>query len=411
MNILLGVCGSISAYKTIDLARGLVKKGHSVRVVLTKGATEFVVANVYSYLGVEKVYTFDEDFNYPKTLEDKGTVLHIELAKWADQFLIVPLTANTLANLAMGKASDLLSSIYLAYSQEKNVTLFPAMNTLMYEHPLTQANLNLVQRLEDTPNTSIYPPEHGLLACGDMGAGKLPDVEKILDTYDLFNQSELTNRKVVITTGATIAPLDPVRYLTNPSSGLTGFYLAKEALKKGLEVVVLAGVHATKKLDYLNAHPNFEIKRVTTTTQMRDLALQEIKEADAYISSAALCDFEFEYQDSKIKKQQSTNTLAYIKAPDVLREVLDKVQNENFITIGFAAETEVSLQLLEQKWQRKPVDLLVGTHVHSGLKGSTQKGFQTTKATYSFYENNQISFQGELTKEQLAHYLIERVLS
>lgn len=408
MKILLGICGSISAYKSIDLARALVKKGHQVRVVLTKGANEFVRPNIFSYLGVEKVYNFDSDFDYPKNTDDKGTVLHIELSKWADRFLVCPLSANTLSSLAMGRANDLLTSVFLAFPETKPIVLFPAMNTLMYEHPITQANIDLVQRLQSLQNTFIYPPEEGMLACGDVGAGKLPDVEKIVESFDIFNLEQKRNEKVVITTGATLAPLDPVRFLTNSSSGKTGFILAKKALMNGFEVIVLAGVHATKELEYLKCHSRYKLIRLTTTKEMLTHAMRETEGAVAYISSAALCDFEFDYQDSKIKKENSTdNGLIYSKAPDVLKEIIGEYRDSGMKIIGFAAETNLTEEILQEKWRRKPVDLLIGTHVHGGFKGQTQKGFATDGATYSFYNEHGISFQGELSKDQLADYLIE----
>lgn len=411
MKILLGVCGSISAYKSIDLARGLVKKGHEVRVILTRGANEFIRPNIFSYLGVEKVYNFDSDFDYPKNSDDKGSVLHIELAKWADRILICPLSANTLSSLAMGRANDLLTSVYLATSENVPVILFPAMNTLMYEHPITQANIDLVQRLQSTQNTFIYPPEIGLLACGDTGAGKLPDVEKILETFDLYTLIPSRREKIVITTGATLAPLDPVRYLTNSSSGKTGYTLAKKALSQGFEVTVLAGIHATKELDYLKCHPNYKLIRLTTTKEMLTHAMREMDDAIAYISSAALCDFEFNYQDSKIKKEKSHgNVLTYSQAPDVLKEIIAHYKMSGVKIIGFAAETDLSENILKEKWLRKPVDLLIGTHVHGGFKGQAQKGFATDGATYSFFSEHGISFHGELSKDQLADYLIESLI-
>lgn len=166
MKILLGISGSISAYKSIDIARGLVKNGHEVKVVLTAGALKFVVPEVFTYLGVSDVYHAQEDFEHKN-------VLHVDLARWCDTFLIAPLSANTLSRLARGEASDLLSSIFLALEPHKNVLIFPAMNTNMLYHPFTQENLKAVEKIKTLPNVHVFPTDSGILACEEVGEGKL----------------------------------------------------------------------------------------------------------------------------------------------------------------------------------------------------------------------------------------------
>ena len=284
MRILLNVCGSISAYKSIDIARGLVKEGHQVRVILTKGAQEFVVPQVFKYLGVEEVYRHDDDFKYPLKTTDPGTVLHIELAKWAQSFVIAPLSANTLANLANGNASDLLTTVFLALGSETTIALYPAMNSQMLTNAMVVHNFKKLEEI--FPNLLILPTDEGELACGDTGLGKLPQVEKIVATLPYLNTSN-TGKKILITTGPTMAPLDSVRFLTNSSSGITGFHLALEAISRGHEVTLIAGTNSTPKIDFLGDLPKLTLEKVSTTVEMRETVLKYFPESDVYISAAA----------------------------------------------------------------------------------------------------------------------------
>ena len=192
MKILLGVCGSIAAYRTPDIARGLIKTGHQVRVVLTKGAENFVVPQVFSYLGVESVYSSDHDF------KSKG-VLHIDVARWCEQFVIALLSANTLSNLVSGQANDLLSSIFLALPKKTSKQYYPAMNTLMYEHPFVTRNLT---ELASLSATFICPPDSGELACGEEGIGKLPKVDRLVEMIPLINYKQAVKKKKVLITCA-----------------------------------------------------------------------------------------------------------------------------------------------------------------------------------------------------------------
>jgi len=410
MRILLGVCGSISAYKSLDIARGLVKAGHEVKVILSRGALEFVVPKVFKYLGAIEVYTALDDFSDRDVKSGESSVLHIELAKWCDRFAICPLSANTLSKLAHGAADDLMSSVFLAML-DKPIILYPAMNTQMYRHPFTQENIDLVQKINTLPNTFVHPPASGLLACGDTGEGKLPTVEEIVDNLPIISPINSDNQKhILITTGATIAPLDPVRFLTNSSSGITGFHLAAEALSLGHKVTVIAGKSATKKLDHFNSLTNYELKRVVTTSDMESHVDELIQDADIYISSAAISDINFETSGQKLKKKELDGSLPFAQSTDVLAKVLKK-KLENLKVIGFAAETNLTEEVLLEKWKRKPVDLLVGTHVHSGLTGSEQqKGFGTNEAHYSFMENGEKTFTGALKKEELSKEIIRRTL-
>jgi len=401
MKIILGICGSIAAYKSIDLARGLSKKGHEVRVILTKGALEFVKPEVFGYLGIE-CFLPQDDFK-------NKDVLHIDLAKWCDHLAIYPASANTLANLAFGKADDLLTSVFLAKRETTITTLFPAMNTFMYRHPLTQENMDLLQRIHTAGNLFIHPPAAGKLACGDTGEGKAPSIDKVINSIEAINPKiKNDSPKVLITTGATIAPIDPVRFVTNSSSGKTGYELSVESLKRGYQTHVIAGKSATTLLDDLLELPGFSLTRVTTTNDMKAEVEKSFNQSDIYISSAAISDLDFDAHEGKMKKTQMSQHLEYKKAPDILKFVLELKEHQK--VVGFAAETDLSQQVLNEKWQRKPVDLLVGTQVHSGLcHDKEQQGFNTDQAHYKFFTEGSITLDAHMLKSQLPKEIFDRL--
>jgi phosphopantothenoylcysteine decarboxylase/phosphopantothenate--cysteine ligase len=411
MNILLGVSGSIAAYKSYDIARGLIKEGHDVRVILTKGAQEFVSTKVFQYLGVKYCYTHHHDF---EPVPGQSAVLHIDLVKWADRLAVAPASANTLAKFAAGLCDDLLSSVFLALGN-KPCIIFPAMNSKMLTHPATQRNINF---LESMQHTYLHPSAHGELACGDIGPGKLPSVEEVITLIALIYFSPIKNenlekRKILITTGATVAPLDPVRYLTNPSSGLTGLEIAKAFIANGDEVTILHGPNVIKEFEYLCDIPNVKMIKVHTTLQMLEQAKKHFPQVDVYISAAAICDIEFKSSEKKLKKSKLENSLAIQKSPDVLGSVL-KIKNKDQIVISFAAETDTSSSVFLEKWQRKPVNLLVGNQVHSGHSNQdfqsnqeiNKKGFGANDNLYFFIQEGSIIDQKDLTKQQLAMSLV-----
>ncbi|MBY0416201.1 MAG: bifunctional phosphopantothenoylcysteine decarboxylase/phosphopantothenate--cysteine ligase CoaBC [Bdellovibrionales bacterium] len=401
MRILLGVSGSISAYKALDIARGLFKGGHEVKVILTAGALKFVVPEVFTYLGVSDVYNSQDDFLHKN-------VLHIDLARWCDVFVVAPASANTLSRLARGEASDLLSSVFLALAPHKNTLLFPAMNTNMLTHPFTQKNMDDIAKLKTLNNLFISPTDSGLLACEEIGLGKLPSAEEIIELIPtLIKPLKFAAQKnILATTGATIVPLDPVRYLTNSSSGITGYYLAEAALKEGHKVVMVAGAHSTAKLNLFSKHPNFKLIRAKTVDDMKNAVLSEIDNADLYISSAAISDIEFDMSSEKIKKETMGDTLKIKKATDILKTILEN-KPDKLKVVGFAAETDPSDAVLNKKMQSKPVDLLVGTKVDNGLvKNQEVQGFNVEFAEYRLLSPKGFLYEGILTKRELAHKII-----
>ncbi|RLA63322.1 MAG: bifunctional phosphopantothenoylcysteine decarboxylase/phosphopantothenate--cysteine ligase CoaBC [Epsilonproteobacteria bacterium] len=406
MKILLSVCGSISAYKSIDIARGLIKEGHQVKVILSKGAEEFVIPQVFKYLGVEEVYKYNDDFKYPEKVADPGTVLHIELAKWADTFAVAPLSANTLANLANGNANDLLTTVFLALGSETTIALYPAMNSNMLTNAMVVHNFEKLKNI--FPNLLILPTERGELACGDTGPGKLPHVEKIVATLPYLNTKN-SGKNILITTGPTMAPLDSVRFLTNSSSGITGFHLALEALSRGHVVTVIAGANSTNKLDYLKDLPKLTFEKVNTTLEMKECVLKHFPNCSVYISAAAITDIEFNAGNEKLKKSDLMDSLPIKTSPDVLKAVMKIRDGQKFV--GFAAEVNLSEEVLREKWERKPVELLIGTEVNNGLVNKEEiKGFKKLDANYKFLKNGKISFEGTLTKIELAKNIMDEIL-
>lgn len=409
--ILLGVCGSISAYRSYDVLRHWYKKGFEVKVVLTKGAEKFVQPELFRYLGASAVYTDADYFAPPGEGFNTPYVLHIDMARWADWIVICPASANTLAHMAQGYAEGLLDSIVLA-ATDKPVIMYPSMNTNMLTNPITVQNMATLGKL---PNVFLHPASSGTLACGEIGDGKLPDVDRIGEFATVINPLNLDYdspdvKNVVITTGATISPLDPVRYLTNPSSGLTGYYLAIKYLVEGHKVTVVTGRKSTEKLDYLTAHPGYTLHRVTTTTDMRNKVMELLPDADLYISAAAPCDIEFNAHAAKLKKESLGDSLPILRAPDILQEVLQKREPKQ-IVVGFAAESGSSRDIFVEKWHKKPVDLLIGNFVQHGLEeGGQAQGFSCEDNRYYLLSKGEIQDVRTMTKVELAREIYRRTL-
>ncbi len=400
MNILLGITGSIACYKSFDVARQLVKNGHKVKVLLTRGALEFIKPDTFRYLGVEAVYLPTDDFR-PGHLSKDSTVLHIELVKWADKLAIAPASANTISRLASGITNDLLTSVFLALGK-KPVLIFPAMNTEMWANERIQEHK---KKLESLSHVGLINPASGLLACGDIGAGKFPDVGAVVDLIETFDPTHKKSKKVVITAGATASPLDPVRYLTNPSSGKMGMSVAKAFLASGYEVTVLAGHQCLHEIENLKGHPNFKLIKTPTTALMKEAALRTFPDSDLYISTGAIADIEFDPANIKLKKETMGPSLPFKQAADILKEILMIKKDQKIIS--FAAETETTEAVFMEKMKRKPVDLMIGNKVSNGLIGGPEiQGFQKSSGEYYFVETHSISSPVKLSKIELGQRLV-----
>ncbi len=400
MKYLLAVSGSIASFKSYDVARQLVKNGHEVKVVLTQGALEFIKPETFRYLGVQDVFLPTDDF-VPANLDQKENVLHVELAKWAQKLIIAPASANTMARLSLGLNNDLLGSLYLAYGK-KPVLFFPAMNTEMWNHPRTQEHLTALKHLS---HVAVVNPVSGLLACGDIGQGKFPDVSAVVDLIETLDPLKKSGKKIVVTAGATVSPLDPVRYLTNPSSGKMGVAIAKAFLEAGHEVTVLAGYQCTPQVENLLGHPAFQLVKTPTTKQMRDAAMVHFPKADLYISTGAIADVEFDIATEKIKKESMGSSLPFRQGPDILKDILG-LKKAHQKVISFAAETQTTEEVFREKMKRKPVDLMIGNRVSSGILGEeTLTGFQVDEGQYYFVESTRTTGPIPLKKIGLGHKL------
>lgn len=397
MNILIGITGSIAAYKTPDIARALVTRGHKVKVVCSNGAAKFINPEVFKHLGVEATYKDSDDFDH------KG-VLHIDLARWADQFVILPLSANYLSKLAHGRAEGLLDSLFLSLDPSIPKVLVPAMNTKMYQNPITQENLKTLKKLK---NIEIINPDSGFLACGEQGEGKMPSVESLVEVLPLL-LSKKVNKKVIVTAGATLSSIDPVRYVTNPAKGGSGYLIAKKYLQEGYDVHVIRGQDSLKEFLFLKKHPNYTETVVITTNDLLTAVKKDLDSCDIYISPMAVSDIECEYVDSKLKKSSMNGAFKFNHAVDVLKYVIEN-KNTSTKVVGFAAETSLDQSVLDEKLKRKPVDLLVANFASSGFQSGKKQGFGTKDGHYKLVSNGNVEEIENLNKQDLADYIFKKI--
>jgi phosphopantothenoylcysteine decarboxylase/phosphopantothenate--cysteine ligase len=344
MKIVLGVSGGIAAYKAPELVRRLRDAGGDVRVILTPNAARFV--SPLALAAVSEHGVIVEQWGDP----EHGGVDHIELARWADVLLIAPATANILAKLAVGIADDALTTYAIAH--RGTVMVAPAMNTFMLAHPTVQANVETLR----ARGVEIIEPDSGLLACGEEGAGRLPDVPVIVERVRAhFATRDLEGKSVLVTAGPTREPIDPVRFISNRSSGKMGYAIAEAARRRGANVTLVSGPTAL-------AEPAVNVVHVTTTAEMLDAVLAAPH--DIVIKAAAVADFApAEIASQKIKKETNVNelTITLRKTPDILAEVAS-LSPRPFI-VAFAAETNAVEENAREKLARKGADLIVANDV------------------------------------------------
>ena len=346
-NILLGVTGGIAAYKSAEIVRHLKKSGASVRVVMTRSAEEFITPLTLQALSGNRVSTELLD------AEAEAAMGHIELAKWADGILIAPATANTIARLSSGRGDDLLSTVTLAF--DGPISVAPAMNQAMWRDERTQENL---KKLIDQ-GFGICGPGSGEQACGDVGLGRMLEPIDILDMFSLsFNEGTLSGKKILITAGPTQEPIDPVRFITNRSSGKMGYSLVEAALESGANVTLISGP--------VNIEPpsNCNFVSIKTAEEMYDAVMHHISGMDVYIGTAAVSDYSpAKASDSKIKKDGSSSpmVLELKENQDILKSVSELEQRP--YVVGFAAETNDLIKNAEKKLSNKNLDLIIANDV------------------------------------------------
>jgi phosphopantothenoylcysteine decarboxylase/phosphopantothenate--cysteine ligase len=393
MRVVLGVGGGIAAYKSAELVRELQQRGHSVRVVMTRGAQEFVQPLTFAALTGQKVITglFSQESSQ-ETLA--SAVEHIGVAQENDVLLIAPATADLLAKFAHGLADDFLTTLYLAFTGP--VVVAPAMNTAMWEHPATVANLDTLRGR----GALIVDPDEGWLACGTIGAGRLPDPAQIADFAETVfpGSRDLKDETVLITAGPTQEPIDPVRYISNRSSGKMGYALATEAVRRGARVVLISGpvdVPSPRSVDLV---------RVRTAKEMYDAVMAHLPQATIIIKSAAVADYYLaEVPRQKIKKTAMRFSLDLEPTPDILAAVGERKGDR--LLIGFAAETQNLIEEARRKMISKKCDMVVANLVNQeGL------GFESDRNEVEILTRaGQIVHAGPADKEEIAARILDQV--
>ncbi len=348
----LGVTGGIACYKAVELVRLLVKDGFIVQVIMTKGAMEFVTPLTFQTLSGMPVAT--ETFN----LTQESEIGHINLAdRAADLVIIAPATANVIGKIAAGIADDLLTTVLMA--TRAPVLIAPAMNIHMYENPILQENLRKLRRL----GYHLMEPAEGYLACGYEGKGRLPEPEQILEEIRrLVRKKDLVGEKLLITAGPNREPLDPVRYLSNRSSGKMGYALARAGLRRGAEVLLISGPTG------IEPPAGVRLISVTTAAEMRDAVLEEFPGSTAVIMAAAVTDYRpVDFATQKIKRGKGPIELRLEPNPDILKEI--GARKNGKMLVGFAAETEELIINAEKKLKEKNLDMIVANNVRDAGAG------------------------------------------
>lgn len=385
--VVVGVCGGIAAYKAAAVVSGLVKLGAEVHVIMTQAAQEFVGKLTFQTLSQNLVT--DEMFAEPK----KWDVEHVELAQKADLFLVAPASANTIAKMANGIADNMLTCVYLA--TQAPVLIAPAMNKNMYAHPATVENL---QKLAARGCKFVEPGE-GFLACGVTGKGRLSEPEEIIEAVvdEIAYEKDLRGLKVLVSAGATQEPLDPVRFLTNHSSGKMGYAVARAAKRRGADVVLVSGKTA------LTPVRGVKMLQVGSAQEMHDAILSQSANCDIVVKAAAVADYTpTQTVDQKIKKEDGALTLTLRRTPDILSE-LGREKPAGQVLVGFCMETQDLLLHAREKLKRKNCDLIVANNLFTEGAGF---GVDTNTVTI-LSADGAAAEPGNMPKEELAHVILD----
>lgn len=382
-SIIIGVSGGIAAYKTAYLVSALSKTEADVNVIMTKNACEFISPLVFETLTGNKCYvdTFDRNFKFD--------VEHISLAKKADIFMIAPATANVIAKIANGIADDMLTTTFLASKCKKIVS--PAMNTAMFENQITQDNIAKLKKYE----IGVVEPQNGLLACGDTGAGKMPEPDFLFDVIEreIAREKDMLGKKVLVTAGATMESLDPVRFLTNHSSGKMGFAIAKEAMLRGAEVTVVKA-NTTAEI------PNFvKIVEASSAKDMFDAVTALSDQQDIIVKAAAVADYTPEsYVDSKIKKKDGDLSIPLKRTMDILKYLGENKKEGQFLC-GFSMETDNMLENSKAKLSKKNADMIVANNLKDAGSGFKTDTNAVTLITRDGHRSLELKSKAEVAKE------------
>lgn len=386
-NIILGVTSSIAAYKSANVASALVKKGCNVNVLMTENATNFINPLTFEELTKHKciIDTFDRNVQY--------NVAHISLATSADAFIIAPASANVIGKIANGIADDMLTTTVMACKCP--VIISPAMNTNMYENPIVQDNLAKLERF----GYIIVPPAEGRLACGAIGKGKMPDEQVLLDYLEraLSDKQDFKGKRVLVTAGPTQESIDPVRYITNHSSGKMGYAAARQAMLRGAEVTLVSG-----KVN-LPPVPFVKMIYITTAEDMYNAVTAEFENTDIVIKAAAVADFRPKrIADDKLKKADGMDSIELEPTKDILKE-LGKNKNNRFIC-GFSMETKNMTENSRKKLENKNLDMIVCNNLK--VEGA---GFQGDTNVVTIIDKTNITELGIMSKTEVADKILDRI--
>ncbi len=388
--ILLIICGGIAAYKSLEIIRLLKKRGCQVKTILTKNATKFVTPLSVASLSQEKVYInlFDED--------NEAEMDHISLSRWADIVLIAPATANTISKISSGSADDLASTVILA--SNKDIFLVPAMNVRMWEHPTNKDNLIKIKNL----GYRLIGPEIGDMACGEYGEGKMTEPSQIIRTIEIFFNNKNQNKKfkAIVTAGPTQEFLDPVRFITNKSSGKQGFAIAESLRDNGFDTTLITGPTNLKDI------PDIKIIKIKTAKEMLDETLSNLP-ADVAIFSAAVADFKINnIGKQKIKKEKNLN-LIFEKNIDILSHISNHNSLRPKLVVGFAAETDNLEKNSKKKLDEKGCDWIIANDV-----SKSNIGFNSDYNEVNIFYKNMTNEIIPITKKKIiAEEIVKRIIS
>lgn len=386
-NIILGVTSSIAAYKSANVASALVKKGCNVNVLMTQNATNFIHPLTFEELTKNKciIDTFDRNVQY--------NVAHISLATCADAFLIAPASANIIGKIANGIADDMLSTTVMACKCP--VIISPAMNTNMFENPIVQDNLAKLERY----GYIIIPPAEGRLACGAIGKGKMPDEQVLLNYLEraLTEKQDFKGKRVLVTAGPTQESIDPVRYITNHSSGKMGYAVAKQAMLRGAEVTLVSG-----KVN-LPPVPFVKTINVTTAEEMYNAVTREFDSTDIVIKAAAVADFRpVNIADDKLKKADGMENIPLEPTKDILKAL--GANKKNQFICGFSMETQNMTENSKKKLESKNLDMIVCNNLK--VEGA---GFQGDTNVVTIIDKSSTTELGIMSKTEVADKILDRI--
>lgn len=388
--IVLGVTGSIAAYKIAALASMLKKQGADITVIMTRNATNFINPITFETLTGNKclIDTFDRNFEY--------SVEHVALAKQAQVFLIAPASANVIAKVANGIADDMLTTTFLACSCPKIIA--PAMNTHMYENPILQDNLKKCRHY----GMEILTPAEGYLACGDTGAGKMPEPERLYQAIEraISHEKDLAGKKILVTAGPTREAIDPVRYITNHSTGKMGYALAKQAMLRGADVTLVTGPVELTPPPYVHVVP------VISAKDMFDAVTAVSDEQDIIIKAAAVADYRpATVASEKVKKSDNALSIALERTDDILKYLGEHKKDSQFLC-GFSMETEHMLENSRAKLVKKNLDMIAANNLK--VKGA---GFGTDTNIITLITPDGVTELPLMSKEAAADAILDQILS